>query len=213
MRAKYIEKNWAAKTTIENEVFEGEDFTGVDLNSPIFNNVTFRNCRFEKTKFSDGRLYHCHFESCVFIGVDLRNVTIGAGGGLYKNCTFTKCDFRNGYFYQPAISGCFFDECKFKGTDFKASCFEDCKFKGKLEDVVFHGKYVSDLTQNSSVNTMKILIFQCRHGKRFVLITAIFHLVYRLMVQHSVNYFAPLRIIMIKIICVQILWNNYRHNW
>ncbi|WP_105634388.1 pentapeptide repeat-containing protein [Cronobacter dublinensis] len=159
MRAKYIEKNWTAKITIENEVFEGEDFTGVDLNSPIFNNVAFRNCRFEKTKFSDGRLYHCHFESCVFIGVDLRNVTIGADGGLYKNCTFTKCDFRKGYFYQPAISGCFFDECKFKGTDFKASCFEDCKFKGKLEDVVFHGKYVSDLTQNSSVNTMKNIDF------------------------------------------------------
>lgn len=152
--AKIYNEVWPHKKRTTGEVIRNQEFSLIDMNSPIFTDVDFIGCVFNDVTFGDARLYNCNFQNCNFTKVDLRNATIGANDGIYDNCTFKKCDFRKGYFYKPVMVNCLFDDCKFKSVDFKASAFNKCKFIGKLNDVIFHGDYISKTTEGASPNLM-----------------------------------------------------------
>lgn len=145
---------WDFKTSISNEKFDGFDFSETDFNHPVFDRVEFNDCVFVRSILNDARTYGCVFRNCSFLGVDLRTITLGARGGIFEKCKFDKCDFRGGMFFRPEFIGCSFSNCKWKGVDFKASYLERCKFSGKLQDVVFRGRYTDDLTEGARFNSM-----------------------------------------------------------
>jgi uncharacterized protein YjbI with pentapeptide repeats len=132
---------WKERVKFENETFQDCDFTGTIFENASFKDVTFENCIFFKSNMNHIGLWRSRFFYCKFINVDLRNMPMGADGGLFESCLFQKCDFRGQYFWYPHFNKCIFENCKLKKIDFNDSSFHYCKFIGKIEDVTFNGMY------------------------------------------------------------------------
>lgn len=141
MNEEYQNFSWKKYTKYENKLFENCNFTNTFFENAAFNSVTFKDCLFSKCNMSNIGLWNSNFINCNFITVDLRDMPIGAEGGLFDKCLFQKCDFRGQYFWYPLFKYCVFEKCKFKKIDFNDSSFCYCKFIGKLEDVTFNGIY------------------------------------------------------------------------
>lgn len=141
MNTKYINYSWAEYTLNENVLFEYYNFTGTIFENTSFEKVTFKNCLFYKCDTNHIGLWNCNFINCEFKDVDLRNVPIGADGGILKKCQFIRCDFRGQHFWFPVFEDCIFEKCKLKNINFNDASFLKCKFIGKLEDVTFNGMY------------------------------------------------------------------------
>lgn len=141
METKYINYSWSEYTKYTNAIFEFCDFTGTNFQNASFEGVTFKKCLFLKCNTDHIGLWNCNFIECEFKNVDLRNVPIGADGGVLKQCLFYKCDFRGQHFWSPFFEECVFERCKLKNINFNDASFLKCKFIGKLEDVTFNGIY------------------------------------------------------------------------
>lgn len=141
MDTKYVRYSWIEYTKYENMTFEEYDFFETNFENAAFEHVTFKNCKFNKSKTDHIGLWGCDFLDCEFKNVDLRNIPIGADGGVLKQCLFFKCDFRGQHFLSPFFEDCVFERCKLKNINFNDASFLKCKFIGKLEDVTFNGIY------------------------------------------------------------------------
>ena len=141
MNTIYSGFSWEKYSKYENQVFENFDFTNTVFENAAFNNVTFKGCLFFKSNMNHIGLWSSNFIDCKFISIDLRNMPMGANGGLFENCLFQRCDFRGQYFWYPHFNNCVFEKCKLKKIDFNDASFHYCKFIGKIEDVTFNGMY------------------------------------------------------------------------
>lgn len=141
INSQYKGFSWKEYTKYENQQFENCDFTNAVFEKAAFKNVTFKDCLFFKCNVNHIGLWSSNFFNCKFIGVDLRNMPIGADGGLFEDCLFQRCDFRGQYFWYPLFRKCIFENSKLKKIDFNDASFHYCKFIGKLEDVTFNGIY------------------------------------------------------------------------
>ncbi len=141
MNDTYKGFTWEKRVKFENETFQDCDFTETIFENASFKDVTFENCLFFKSNMNHIGLWGSRFFNCKFIHIDLRNMPMGADGGLFESCLFQKCDFRGQYFWYPHFNKCIFENCKLKKIDFNDSSFHYCKFIGKIEDVTFNGIY------------------------------------------------------------------------
>lgn len=141
MNTQYKGFSWEERTEYENELFEDCDFTDTVFDHVVFKTVTFKNCLFVKSVMNHIKIWSSSFINCKFVNVDLRNMPMGANGGLFEDCLFQKCDFRGQYFWYPFFNRCVFERCKLKGINFNDTSFHYCKFIGKIEDVTFNGIY------------------------------------------------------------------------
>lgn len=141
MDTTYLGFSWEKYSKYENQIFDDFDFTNTIFRNAAFKNVTFKGCLFYKSNMNHIGLWSSSFIDCKFVELDLRNMSMGADGGLFERCFFQKCDFRGQYFWYPLFKDCVFEKCKLKKIDFNDSSFFKCKFIGKLEDVTFNGMY------------------------------------------------------------------------
>lgn len=82
INSQYKDFSWKKYTKYENQLFENCDITNTVFENAAFKNVTFNNCLFSQCNTTNIGLWSSTFVNCTLIRVDLRNMPMGADGGI-----------------------------------------------------------------------------------------------------------------------------------
>jgi uncharacterized protein YjbI with pentapeptide repeats len=127
---------------------EGLDLSGADLPSLRFHDSTIKSCRFDGAKCHDWRLWGTEVSDSTFVRATLRGAAVGTGHegrrNSWRRTDFSRSDFRIGVSEGAVYEDCTFVDAKLDNVKFGQCSFIRCQFAGKISNVLFDGRELSD---------------------------------------------------------------------
>jgi uncharacterized protein YjbI with pentapeptide repeats len=118
------------------------DFSSSDFRNVWLEDCHFDTCRFDRTSFMSASDHGNQFRECSFDGADFTLAHFGVTKtSRYEACSFVATKLNKTGFLNPVFEHCQLAFDNAKSVDFGCSGFWDCSFAGRLEDIVFRGRY------------------------------------------------------------------------
>jgi hypothetical protein len=106
------------------------------------------DCRFLASACIDWRLWRTTVSNALFEKADLRGSSLGAWsegrGNTYSNVSFAGANLTGLGTSAAIYTDCDFSGANLKRVNFWQSSLIRCRFAGKLEDVIFDGRYLGE---------------------------------------------------------------------
>jgi uncharacterized protein YjbI with pentapeptide repeats len=134
------------------------DLSHAELGDLRLTDLRIENCSFVKANLSDLRMWGTQVTNSDFTQADLRNAMVGAWvdgrGDSFIDCRFDRTRLGNLMTDAGEFVRCQFLSIKLKSQRFMSTAFRHCVFTGKLQEVVFDGRDLSESTGRPGHNDM-----------------------------------------------------------
>jgi hypothetical protein len=137
-----------------NSILTGVTLQDLDLSGAVLPHIRFRNCRivnccFERARFDDLRIWGSEFVFCDFFRTALPEIVLGSGANyasanIWRSVNFTAAALRGAAVNQAIFEDVDFSNAKLDGVAFRQCSLNRVTFAGRLRDVVFDGREISD---------------------------------------------------------------------
>jgi uncharacterized protein YjbI with pentapeptide repeats len=99
------------------------NFRVLDVSGSSVAGTTFRECNFDSSTLEECGISDVMFESCNFVGTDLRTSRVGG------RVTFNGCKMPHARFIEASLSGVIFDNCDLQEASFESARLSNVEFK------------------------------------------------------------------------------------